>query len=367
MDSQQEFLLQFGWSDFFANQVLDPSLNSFRPARVIGEERSLYRVQLGLEESMWAAISGKMKFSASARADFPAVGDWVLAEVSDSHERGIIHHIFDRRGVVQRKQVGGGSDMQIWATNIDCIFVTAPLSSFNMGGMERYLTIAEEAGAKPVILLTKADLEPRPVEEILAEVQLRFPQTAIHSLSKNAFENAKFFESYLRSGTTSMVVGASGVGKSTLINYLIGREQIKTQAVREGDGKGRHTTTARSLFVSRYGGLIIDTPGMREMQLSDHEEGLKMQFDDIEALRLECRFSDCKHQSEPGCAVQKAVSDGSLPAEKLESYRKLSAEIQFGLRKQDKAAQAEEKKRWKKLTQEGKARGVAKRRPPTSD
>ena len=356
MSSTQEFLSLFGWSAFFENQSLDPVFKTFYRARIIGEERSLYRLQFGLEESGWAAISGKMQHSASRREDYPAVGDWVLAEFSSPTERGIIHHILDRKGIVQRRQVGSGSEMQIWSTNTDYVFITAAITNLNWGSLERYLTIARDSKATPVFLLTKSDLEPESTEKFRQETETHFPGIAVHCLSKDHFEDASFFTEYLKKGTTSMVVGSSGVGKSTLVNFLIGREQIKTQAVREGDGKGRHTTTARSLFISRYGGLIIDTPGMRELALSDHEEGLKEQYDDIEELKLRCKFSDCRHQTEPGCAIQKALKDGSLTNERLESYRKLSAEVQFGLRKQDKALASEEKKRWKKITQDIKSR-----------
>ena len=355
LSSQKEFLCLFGWDDFFESHIdiQSPNLVSsfLYPARVICEEKNLYRVQLGLNDVRWASVSGKMQFYAVNRADYPAVGDWVLVEAPDQADRGVIQRICNRRSIIYRKQVGSNADMQILSTNVDYVFITTSLNDeLNYRRIERYLAVAWDSGATPVILLTKSDIYSEKVVDALSDARCEFPNVDIHAISKNDFEKEFFFREYLKEGKTSIVIGSSGVGKSTLVNFLIGEEQIKTQNVRESDGKGRHTTTSRSLYVSRYGGLIIDTPGMRELQLSDHIEGVSVQFSDIESLIAKCRFSDCQHQTEPNCKIREALADDSLSAERWKSYQKLAAEVRHAKRKQNKELTAEDRKIWKKIS-----------------
>lgn len=350
--SDKEFLFQFGWDAFFENQIINLNLSTLRPARIIGEERNLYRIQLGLEEVHLAVINGKMQFNAHAhaRADYPAVGDWVFAETHPNSDRAVIQQILSRKSTLQRKQVGSSADVQILSVNMDYVFVTSSLSDeLNYRRLERYIILVWESGCVPVVLLTKTDASILFLDEIILEINQLFPGVNVHCLSKDSFEQADFFAEYLKKGKTAVVVGSSGVGKSTLVNFLIGQNQIKTQDVRGSDSKGRHTTTSRSLFVSRYGGLIIDTPGMRELQLLDHEQGLQNQFSDIEELKQGCRFTDCSHQSEPGCSLLQALDQGHISPERWQSYQKLAAEIEYGKRKQNKALAAKEKKKWKKI------------------
>ncbi len=360
--SHKDFLDLFGWDDFFAQHAPDPTLNKSVPARVISEERKLYRVQVGLKQSLWAAISGKMQHEAQSRIHYPAVGDWVDVEFSSPTERGLIQKIYPRKTLLQRQQAGTSGDLQILSANVDYVFITTSVNEdLNFRRIERYLSIAWEAGTIPIILLTKADIVGTRVDELIAGIKKEFPSVDVQGLSQNDFGAAKFLVHYLRAGKSAVFLGSSGVGKSTLVNYLIGEEQIKTQAVREDDGKGRHTTTSRNLYVSRFGGLVIDTPGMRELQLADHSEGVRAQFADLENLAAGCRFTDCKHQTEPGCVIKAGLSDGTLSAARWESYQKLEAEIRHGLRKQDKALASEDRKSWKKLTSEGKKRGRSKK------
>jgi ribosome biogenesis GTPase len=360
--SQKECLFLLGFSDFFESHAASLVSSSLFPARVINEERGLYRVQWSAQESAWASVTGKMQFSAYSRADFAAVGDWVLIENPGGSDRAIIHHVLPRKTMIQRKQVGSGSDVQIIASNVDTVFITTSMNEeLNHRRIERYLTLAWDSGANPVILLTKSDVCEEDATQVLEGVCTEFPGVKVHALSKDDFEKAEFFAEYLATGKTAVVVGSSGVGKSTLVNFLIGREQIATQEIRESDGKGKHTTTSRSLYVSRYGGLIIDTPGMRELQLGDHAEGVQTQFSDVEAFMAYCKFSDCGHKSEPGCAIKKAIQEGSLPEERWRSYQKLSSEVRHLLRKEDKSIQAEDRKQWKKRSAQGRQNAKLKR------
>ncbi|AZZ36763.1 ribosome small subunit-dependent GTPase A [Bdellovibrio sp. qaytius] len=359
--SDKEFLIQFGWDDFFESQILDLLPNTF-PARVICEERNLYRVQVGLNQVFLATISGKIQHNAVTRVDYPAVGDWVIVEPSGQSDRLVINQVLPRKTIVQRKQAGLTSDMQILSTNVDNIFITSAVNyDLNYRRIERYLAIARDSGSTPIILLTKADTA-QDIDQVIAGVQNEFPGVSVHALSKENFKNAEFFKDYLKKGSTSIVIGSSGVGKSTLVNFLIDSDEIKTQTARGDDYKGRHTTTSRNLYVSRFGGLIVDTPGMRELQLSDHSEGISSQFSDVEEIMARCRFSDCLHATEPGCAVIKGLADGSLPAERWQNYQKLQAEVLNGQQKKDKLLAAEERKTWKKKSVDSREKDRTKKR-----
>lgn len=364
MNAPKDFLLLFGWDSSFELPPSDLISNDLIPARVICEERNFYLVQIGINESLWASVSGKMQFLAATRADYPAVGDWVMVERTDTSDRALIHHICPRKSMIHRKQAGLTAHMQILSTNVDYVFITTSANEdLNYRRIDRYLAVVREAGCIPVILVTKTDICSEKILTIVEGLQKEFPGVAVHPISKNDFESASFLAQYMSQGKTSVFVGSSGVGKSTLVRFLSGQEDIKMQDVRESDGKGRHTTTSRNMYVSRYGGLIIDTPGMRELQLTDHTEGLSAQFSDIEDLIKTCRFSDCRHQTEPVCGIKAAISDGTLSQDRWQNYQKLEAEVRHALRKQDKAIASEDRKAWKKLTLEGKIRGRAKKKP----
>lgn len=363
--SNYKFLLRYGWSEFFASALNRSSNSQLKLARVVCEERKLYKLQTGLGEETWGAVSGKMLREASARPDFPAVGDWVLIEEPSDHQKGaIIHEILPRRTVLVRKQVGESVDVQILSSNVDYVFVTTSLNEeLNFRRIERFLTVAREGGAMPIILLTKADLLGDEAQEFIDEARREFAGTDVYALSQDKLEEVSVFAELLKPGTTSVFLGSSGVGKSTLVNYLVGEGTIETQEVREKDGKGRHTTTSRNMYLSRFGGMIIDTPGMREVQLSDHGEGVSEQFADVEEIILKCRFTNCKHAEEPGCAVRGALANGALSEERWGSFLKLEAETRARRVKKDKVAAADEKQAWKKITLEARKQSRAKRNP----
>ena len=368
--SHKEFLINFGWNDFFENQMaefytMNPDLISgkFKVAKVINEEKNLYRLKMSDDEILWSIITGKMQFTALGRNDFPAIGDWVLALIPDHSERAIIRHVFKRKTTLVRKQVGSSSDVQILSTNVDTVFITTSLNDdLNFGRLERYLTFAWDSGATPVILLTKADLYKTDISEVIHDLRLRFTGVEIYSLTMNNFEEADFFKRYLERGATCVLVGSSGVGKSTISNYLIGRDEIITTEVRQSDEKGRHTTTSRSLYKSIYGGLIIDTPGMRELQFAGHCDGLETQFADIEELVALCRYNNCTHVKEMGCAILEALESGSLDASRWKSYKKIAGEIRHGMRKEHKWMQAFDRKAWKKRSMTARENNKEKNR-----
>lgn len=359
--SEQEFPFLFGWDAFFENQLSSLVTATTFPARVIGEERNLYRLQTG-HQTFWATVRGKLLHAASVRTDFPAVGDWVLAVLPPHSERGVIQKVLERKSLLRRKQVGTTSGEQILAANVDYTFITTSVNAdLNYRRIDRYLAVAREAGTAPVILLTKADLCPENLHERMSDLEREFPEVPVHAVSMDHFAEADFLPQYLRRGTTSVFLGSSGVGKSTLVNFLIGSEEIKTQEIRERDDRGRHTTTSRNLYVSRFGGLVIDTPGMRELQLLDQEEGVSAHFTEIEELGRRCRFSDCQHRTEPGCAILEALADGSLPEERWRSHQKLEAEARHGMRKVNKAEASRARKGWKRLHQEANNRAKFKK------
>ncbi|MBC7711917.1 MAG: ribosome small subunit-dependent GTPase A [Rhizobacter sp.] len=354
INSNVEFLFHFGWNSFFESQVLTMSSQNLFIARVVNEEKNLYRLQYDKDQSVWSAVTGKMQFEATGRIDFPAVGDFVLAELPAGSERAVVRFIFKRQSTLQRKKVGEVSEVQILATNVDYVFITTSINSdLNFGRLDRYLTFAWDSGSTPVILLTKADLI-QDVEVVISQVEERFPGVNIHALSKDHFENAEFLKEYLRPGKTSVLVGSSGVGKSTIANYLIGDEIIKTLEVRESDDKGRHTTTSRAMYESIFGGLIIDTPGMRELQFADHEAGLSEQFGDVEELISQCHFSNCQHETEKGCAVLLALESGELTPERWKNFNKIAKEVRHAMRKQHRWILAQDRKVWKKRSMEAR-------------
>lgn len=341
-------LTQFGWDDGFAAAfaALPPAPN-VEPARVAIEFNYLYRVWTEGGE-LEATASGRLKHRAASRAELPAVGDWVAARRRPGQDQGAIVAVLPRRSAFSRRMAGAVTDEQVVAANVDVVFIVMGLDpDFNLRRLERYLLLARESGATPVVILTKPDVSETVAGQTAAVASIAGP-TPVHVASPKLGQGLEPITACLAPGRTGALLGSSGVGKSTIINRLIGEDVRKTREVRESDARGRHTTSHRELIVLPGGGLIIDTPGMRELQLWDVGEAVRETFEDIEALAAHCHFTDCRHRDEPRCAVKAAVEDGRLDARRLESYHKLHEELATLAREQDERAELEEKRRGRK-------------------
>ena len=351
-------LESLGWSEFFADAFAAYAHGKYIPARVASENRGLYLL-CAESGDLQGEVTGRLRYKAEARGDLPAVGDWVVVEARFEEGRGLIRAILPRQSKFSRKVAGFTSDEQIVAANISTVFlVTALNRDFNVGRMERYLIMTWESGANPVIVLNKADLCPDVTAYLdqLEHIAAGVPMIVTSCTSGDGLDGLK---PYLGKGATVALLGSSGVGKSTLVNCLLGEEVLLTQATRAGDDRGRHTTTTRDLILLPTGGMVIDTPGMREMQLWGGEEELDGAFSDIDSLSQDCRFTDCRHAGEPGSAVAQAIEDGHLDARRLESYRKLQRELAYLAARQEQKAAAIEKNRWKSRSKA--ARNLSKR------
>lgn len=294
--------------------------------RVCSQSRALYKILCESGE-LTAEVSGKLRFASRTPSDFPAVGDFVMLD-RDSDENGnaVITHVLSRKSAFIRKAAGTSNEEQIVASNIDTVFICMSLNNdFNLRRLERYLSISWDSGAVPVVVLTKADLC-SDVAQRLCEVKSAAVGVDILVTSSVRKDGYRQVAQYIAEGRTVAFIGSSGVGKSTLINCLTGEDRLDTNGLRSDD-KGRHTTTRRELILLKNGGMVIDTPGMRELGLESAD--LSRTFADISELASECRFRDCTHTVEPGCAVQRAVSDGTLSAERVSGYQKLKKEAKY--------------------------------------
>jgi ribosome biogenesis GTPase / thiamine phosphate phosphatase len=350
-------LAGLGWDDFFAANFAPYGEQGLVPGRVMRELRGVYELATGdpAVPEMTASPAGRLWHGERGEEGMksPAVGDWVAVRPPTSlTEPGLIRAILPRRSKFSRKVAGSRTDEQVIAANVDTVFLMTGLDGdFNPRRIERYLAAGWESGAAPVLVLSKADVAQS--EEDLAERVRQVEEIAlgvpVHPLSSRTGLGIEVLTSYLRPGRTVSVLGSSGVGKSTLINHLLGRDEQKTGGVRDGDDRGRHTTTHRALFMTPSGALLLDTPGMRELQLWEADEGMLATFADIEELAGECRFNDCAHDGTPGCAVETAMAEGSLDPARLESYRKLQLELRHLRVKQDEVSRLREKQRIKAL------------------
>ncbi|MHB8530636.1 MAG: ribosome small subunit-dependent GTPase A [Caulobacteraceae bacterium] len=335
---------QYGWSDALARQFNLSYPAGFVPGRVIVQQRGLWTLVTHKGECT-AELSGRLGLEA-ASGGYPVVGDWVALNQASEGERAVIHHVLPRRTAFVRRAAGPAGGEQVVAANADLAFLTASLNAdLNPRRLERYLAAAWQSGAKPVIVLTKADLCPD-VGAAASEAQGLAIDTPVIAVSAVSGEGLDDLRGHLEPGRTAVLLGSSGVGKSTLVNALLGVPRMATGAVRADDERGRHTTSHRELILLPSGGLLLDTPGMRELGLWDSEEGLSAAFEDVEALAARCRFSDCGHTSEPGCAVRTALESGLLDANRWKSYGKLQRELAHLESRDNPALRAARRRRW---------------------
>lgn len=334
----------------------DPAgLPAFVPARVASESRGIYIVWSSFGE-LTAEVSGRFRHEDSAIEGYPAVGDWVAISPRPAEGKATIHAIVPRANRFTRRDPWSAGGVQTLAANIDTVFLVMGLDrDFNVRRLERYLSLSWEAGALPVILLNKADLV-ADTGPYLAEVETVAFGVPTFGLSAEAGTGLDPLASWLSPGSTVAFLGSSGVGKSTIINRLAGAALQKTSAVREDDQRGRHTTTRRNLILLSSGAVLLDNPGLREVGLADAEEGVQRTFGDIEEIARGCRFRDCAHRGEPGCAVHAALIDGRLDQERLQSWLHLRKEALHEARKADRLLAMAERDRWKKINQMQKKR-----------
>jgi ribosome biogenesis GTPase len=325
-------LEDWGWTPYFAEQFKPWAKTGYLPARVIRGEKNYFRVCTESGE-LTVRFAGKLRHQADGRADLPVVGDWVAVE-PQSEQRGVIQALLARKSFFARnlpgRRKGKGRErieQQGIAANVDLVLVISGLDrDFNLRRIERYLTLVGGSGAEAVVLLNKADLCADP-QGSKTQVEAIASGAPVHFCCARNAQQIEFLFSYLQPGRTLAMLGSSGVGKSTILNSLLGEQRQKVGEINETIGRGRHTTTHRELFLMPQGGILMDNPGMRELHLWGEEEDLAQSFTDVEALAGGCRFNDCRHHTEPDCAVLQAVAEGALSLARLSSYQKLKDEL----------------------------------------
>lgn len=319
-------LQDLGYNDKLEKLRIENNLNAFAIARVISEHKERYIVKTEKGE-FEAEITGNLRFSAKGREDFPAVGDWVAITIHDSYF-SIIHSILPRFSVISRQDVGKFGEIQIIATNIDyALLVQAADRDFNINRLERYLTICNSSKVNPIIVLTKIDLiDEQQTFAILEKIKARISNVPIIAISNESQEGYDKLRVIIEKGKTYCMLGSSGVGKSTLLNNLSGKSIMRTDSISQSTNKGKHITSHRELIILEDGGILIDNPGMREVGIADTTSGLEITFDKITSLAQHCKFKDCTHTNEVGCAVLEAVTKGGIDRASYENYLKLERE-----------------------------------------
>ncbi len=341
-------LESLGYSSSFEEAFRAVTGDGLVPGRVAAGHTHVYRV-FTEDGELLAEVSGRLRHDARVPQDFPAVGDWTAVAPRPDEGRATIHAVHPRRSVFVRRAAGGREEAQVLAANVDTVFLVAGLDGdFNPRRVERALVLAWESGALPVILLNKADIA-RDLESRRQAMDAAASGVPVLVVSAREGSGLEALEPYLEPGRTVALLGSSGVGKSTLVNRLLGGERQRTFEVREHDQRGRHTTTFRELVPLPGGAILVDTPGLRELQLWAGDEALDAVFSDVAALAQGCRFRDCSHQGEPGCAVRAAVESGALAEERLESHHKLERELRHQRVRADAGLQQAEKARWKAI------------------
>jgi ribosome biogenesis GTPase len=348
-DTLNEFLKEMGWREHFDQQIEEED-RSLIPARVSRQDLNRYHL-LSENGRLYGILPGRTRIEATSKADLPAVGDWVLCSPADAADptQVVIERVLTRFSKFSRKEAGEKFDEQVVAANVDTVFIVTGLDdNFNPNRIERYLVLAWNSGSSPVVVLSKLDLVDN-VEEAIEMVTPITMGAPVHAVSALNDEGLDELAAYTGPGMSVALLGSSGVGKSTLINAFLGYEHFQTGEVREGDSKGRHTTTHRELCKIESGGMLIDTPGMREIQFWT-DDASAAGFDDVEELALQCRFTDCSHDSEPGCAIRSAIEAEQLDAARLESYRKFQRELEHFAAKQHAGLQAQKREERRKFS-----------------
>ena len=321
-------LEDLGYSDYFENSYSSIGHQDLLPARIIAEHKELYILRNETHEFS-AKITGKMMFTASSREDYPTVGDWVLTKKSDKNSY-VIKEILPRKTMLQRKS-SGGFDSQIIASNIDVAFIVqSPDRDYSLNRIERYLTLVKTGNIKPIIVLNKIDLiSDVDLEMKISEIKTRFDNIDVYVTSAVAGKGIEDLKNSIKEGLTYCFIGSSGVGKSSIINTFLGEDLIKIGEISSHANRGKHVTSSREIFILERGGLLIDTPGMREIGILDAETGIKDVFSEIDEMSNGCRFSDCSHINEPGCAVLESVSSEDLDQDVYDNYIKLLKENEY--------------------------------------
>ncbi|MFP6615573.1 MAG: ribosome small subunit-dependent GTPase A [Candidatus Hydrogenedentota bacterium] len=343
-------MLDLGWSDALnaSFQEIAANIDGAVAVRIVREDRGLYRA-ISEGETLLAEITGAYRYSHSSSEDHPAVGDWVVATRVEGEDKLRIHDVLPRKTVFKRTQPGTTSDVQVVAANVDTVFIVMGVDGdFNPRRAERYIALAYESGATPVVLLSKSDLA-ETLDEFISTMESAAIGVSVHTVSSLEGDGIETLRPYIQPGKTVACLGSSGAGKSTLINALLGETVMDTGDVREDDSRGRHTTTHRQLVMLPDGGAIIDTPGMRELQMTGDEASLDAAFEDVESLIESCRFNNCSHDSEPGCAVLSAIEEGELDPARYKSYQKLQRELAYVQRRQNESSDHEQRQRGKSL------------------
>ena len=347
MTLEPKSLEALGWDDSWVEAYAPFAAEGLRPARVVAVHRDTSIVRDGAGDRS-ASVSGAFRFAALAQVDFPTVGDWVVVDADD-----VVSTILPRRSVFKRMAADGSrrgnrlDDEQVMASNIDLALLVAGLDNdFNLRRIERYLAVAWSSAITPVVVLNKADLADD-VDGRLVAVEAIAPGVATVAVSARTGQGLDDLRAHLLPGETAAILGSSGVGKSTLVNALLGEDRQATAEVRDSDSRGRHTTTHRELFELPGGALLVDTPGIRALEVLGADEGVEAAFDDVADLAATCRFSDCRHDGEPGCAIRAALADGTLSEERLASHRKLERESARAAREGDPRARAAHRRTWR--------------------
>ena len=357
-------LSDFGWDESLENSFKELREKELLPARVIESNRLTYKL-VSEKGEITGKLSGRFRYDCHSKCDIPTVGDWVAFKPSQVNGFALIQMVLGRKNKFSRKVAGKVSDEQVIAANIDTIFIVSGLDrDFNIRRLERYVTLASECNAEFVFILNKSDLC-KDAGRVVSKIHSLFEGTPVYALSALNNQGLEQIAPYLKSGKTIIFLGSSGAGKSTIINRLLGEDKQKTGSVRTHDGRGRHITMSKTLILLPSGAIVIDTPGLRELQLLGSGEGLKNAFSDIELLAGQCKYRSCTHSNEPGCAVLTAVNDGLILEERLKNYHKLKREIVHNLFKHEARFRNKRNKFWKTVGKQAKL--VKKSKEPAAE